>query len=310
MATEIAEAAEQYNARAEALAASFNKRPEWMKKQLGLGAKKFTSRRAPSAWNGFVSEFVKEANEGLSAGEQRIHASKYMEDHADELRDKYDKLSKEEKENYKSIAAKAREERMMGMWLTSKSIAKDFNESFKGIVHEAADTCARTGGQAFVIATRGDAMHTQAPVIWATDGAESWMEMTSRGTSSDMALALEGFTVGGCAKEARKPKASKAAIIKDVASVRLSIQKGLDEILQKNKQRKGLKMNYRSYETKIVQVYRVALKGWPESEAVKNPGELGRKACLELKDALAKGTCKWETLSEEELKARKEAMSS
>lgn len=63
-------------------------------------------------------------------------------------------------------------------------------------------------------------------------------------------------------------------------------------------------MNYSQYEQKIVKPFGVALDGWPIDGHICNPGGLGCKDTTTLRDALARGVCKWITLTEEEVAAR------
>ncbi|KAI0310551.1 hypothetical protein OF83DRAFT_1088303 [Amylostereum chailletii] len=203
MASDIAEAVEAYNEKAAELAEKHRKRPSYMKMALGLGAKKFGAKHAPTLWNGYLSHSLKAANEGLSNGE-RIHVSDFVAANSESLKENYQKLSKEEKEKFKAEALKAREEKATGLRLTRKSIAKDFQETWKGVVHEL---CPMSDVSRACAADRD--INGIPPVVWATNSVESWMEMKNRGTTEDMALQIEGFNVVGCAKDAKKTKISK-----------------------------------------------------------------------------------------------------
>ena len=72
--------------------------------------------------------------------------------------------------------------------------------------------------------------------------------------------------------------------------------------------KKGIRrtqMNYAQYEDKIVRAFKVALVGWPSSGRVGNPGVLPSYEVHALRDALARGVCKWVVLTPEEAAARK-----
>jgi hypothetical protein len=64
-------------------------------------------------------------------------------------------------------------------------------------------------------------------------------------------------------------------------------------------------MNYKNYESSIVEKFGVDLIGWPINGKVQNPGGLGPDEGLVLRNALEKKECKWIILTEEEQKARK-----
>jgi len=65
------------------------------------------------------------------------------------------------------------------------------------------------------------------------------------------------------------------------------------------------KINYAHYEQKIVELFGVAVDGWPLGGKVCNPGELGCKDAAMLRDALEHRVCKWITLTPEEVCAWK-----
>ena len=66
-------------------------------------------------------------------------------------------------------------------------------------------------------------------------------------------------------------------------------------------------MNYSNYELKIVELYGVALEGWP-GRNICNPSSIGHRVDLEsLHQSLAGGICKWVKLTEEQSDARMKA---
>ncbi len=83
-------------------------------------------------------------------------------------------------------------------------------------------------------------------------------------------------------------------------------------ILLATKQIKGkkiIKMNYDNYEMKIVEIFSVAIQGWPCGK-IANPGTIGRENVFKLLDSLEgqegkQPTCYWVQLTEDELSARK-----
>jgi len=68
-------------------------------------------------------------------------------------------------------------------------------------------------------------------------------------------------------------------------------------------------MNYRSYETKIVDQCGVVLVGYPGDKGIINPGELDALMLKELITRLNDGRCHWEKLSQSELMQRRRSMS-
>lgn len=62
-------------------------------------------------------------------------------------------------------------------------------------------------------------------------------------------------------------------------------------------------MNYANYERKIVELFAVALVGWPLDGHVRNPGALSSKDDNMLRDALSHKVCKWTLLTPEEVAA-------
>jgi hypothetical protein len=63
-------------------------------------------------------------------------------------------------------------------------------------------------------------------------------------------------------------------------------------------------MNYNNYESKIVEMFGVALIGWPAGP-VRNPGSIGgRPQVTALLEKLQSGTCYWTKLTEDELDQR------
>jgi hypothetical protein len=73
---------------------------------------------------------------------------------------------------------------------------------------------------------------------------------------------------------------------------------------KKGIRRAHIQMNYAQYEDKIVGAFKVALVGWPSSGRVSNPGVLPSHEVHALRDALARGACKWVVLTPEEAAAR------
>ena len=66
-------------------------------------------------------------------------------------------------------------------------------------------------------------------------------------------------------------------------------------------------MNYTNYERAVVERHGVALINWPLPGKVQNPGKVGGRNQVEtLLNALKSGKCKWVSLSEEELRKRRE----
>ena len=62
-------------------------------------------------------------------------------------------------------------------------------------------------------------------------------------------------------------------------------------------------MNYANYKRKIVELFVVALVGWPLDGHVRNPGALSSKDDNMLRDALSHKVCKWTLLTPEEVAA-------
>lgn len=66
-------------------------------------------------------------------------------------------------------------------------------------------------------------------------------------------------------------------------------------------------MNYDNYERKVVENWGVELRGWTSAKVV-NPAKLGgRPAVIALWKALSNESCRWEKLTEAELKDRIES---
>ncbi|KAG1860234.1 hypothetical protein DFJ58DRAFT_778725 [Suillus subalutaceus] len=64
-------------------------------------------------------------------------------------------------------------------------------------------------------------------------------------------------------------------------------------------------MNYTNYECAIVEHHSIELTKWPLPGGVKNPSKVGGRAQVKaLLDALESKSCKWVSLSEEELVKR------
>jgi hypothetical protein len=64
-------------------------------------------------------------------------------------------------------------------------------------------------------------------------------------------------------------------------------------------------MNYTHYELKIVESLGVALVGWPVPGRIRNPGDLTVDQVAILRSALFSRECKWISLSDHQVAARK-----
>jgi hypothetical protein len=81
-----------------------------------------------------------------------------------------------------------------------------------------------------------------------------------------------------------------------------------DEVLRESRiEKKNVEMNYRNYESKIVEKYGVTLDGWPSGiPQVCNPSMVRGRVLLErLLHSLESGQCQWVVLTDDELEARK-----
>ena len=66
-----------------------------------------------------------------------------------------------------------------------------------------------------------------------------------------------------------------------------------------------MQINYKNYEHQIVERFGVALVHWPMPGNICQPGKLSVDNATILRDALARGTCTWVKLTNQEAVARK-----
>ncbi|KAI0026753.1 hypothetical protein K488DRAFT_91938 [Vararia minispora EC-137] len=81
----------------EDISKQYERTPEWVRLQVGIGALKSVNSRLPSAWSIFCSDKLAETNEGLPKGFRNM-LPQFLKAHTSELKEEFDKVGDEEKE--------------------------------------------------------------------------------------------------------------------------------------------------------------------------------------------------------------------
>ncbi|KAI0038770.1 hypothetical protein FA95DRAFT_1613114 [Auriscalpium vulgare] len=300
----IAEAQTEYYETAVEIAAQHGRTLEWVIGQLHLGGRRLNKKRAVSPWSVFLGQQIRKANKGRAKGE-KISISKLLDEEKAVIQDQYEKLTPAEKAVLKEEGIKSRAEKeVQPMRKSEKAVQRDFHETFKALAVEAHGGLQRTQGEAIMIAVRGDPTHYGAPETYVSPKARVFLAKSIGLTYEQFALKFEAFVLADLGND--NTARSKKTIIEDQSSARSMIQDGHDSLLFKEKGIKpgSLKMNYRNYEGKVVETYKIELRGWPLAVPVQNPGNLKRHELTTLLRALENQTCRWEKMTDLEVAAR------
>ncbi|THG93253.1 hypothetical protein EW026_g7939 [Hermanssonia centrifuga] len=289
-----------FAAGAREIAKKYGRTERWTKRQVLMST--VTQRRKPNAWNAFIRTKLKNHNEGRATG-HRIQLHEYLRDHAEELRDEYDKLTSAEKRAYREELLALREER-------STMKARDNPKAVQIEVRSTFGNLKQDGVRVFFIAVRGSIEDHHEPQAIYTGGAGKFVRDILKMEPGILTLKFESNVVSSAGTESQVPGApAKFNKTQAVSNVRGHIQEKLNEILKRSDVRvirkgkeKEIKMNYDNYEGKIVERYGVELVGFPCT--LTNPANLGRTDLEKAIAAFDTGTCYWRKLSKCELEVR------
>ncbi|THH00434.1 hypothetical protein EW026_g2105 [Hermanssonia centrifuga] len=263
---------ESWNDATRKIAEKYGRTERWTQRQLMMGMVK--KPRKPNAWNGFIKEKHEEANEGYLPG-GRLKLPEFISENAGELKEEYERLTPDEKEEYRERLAILREDRTTTVRANPKAVQAEVQATFGNLKKDHVVAQDAKGSSSL------SAVALKTSMCPSNVGAETH--------------------VRGAVARFNKAQA--------VSSARSSVQEGFNMILRHKDVRvirkgkeKEIKMNYDNYEAKIVEKYGVALVGYPCK--LVNPGNLGRTDLESVIAAFKDGTCRWEKLSASQLKAR------
>ncbi|KAJ2982279.1 hypothetical protein NUW54_g10771 [Trametes sanguinea] len=309
LSQEIRQAQQEYHRTAQDTASKHHRTLGWTKSQLFIGGKLIRQRRGPNVWNAFVRTRLNAANADLPAG-SRWKLKDFVKLHSMTLCKEYANLSLGKHTTLREGLSGVRLTRTRIICASPKAIQQDADATFQAMENEWVAICSRTAMQGFYVTVRGSYDHMQEPKIFVTAAAENFIREVLGLEPRALLLKFEAWVINKMnnTQPVVKPRVKTPQAISLCRSI---IQKGLEEILKKNAYslKKKVQMNYDNYEGRIVEVFGVALIGWPCNCDVANPGSIGKENVYKLLNALdnpdAKERCYWVKLSNAELEARK-----
>ncbi|KAJ3514437.1 hypothetical protein NLJ89_g2381 [Agrocybe chaxingu] len=157
------------------------------------------------------------------------------------------------------------------------------------------------GVETVLVVTRGDIKHPRFSRVQASKKASRFLRNVVRTDAGQLAEKLEGYIVSGAADHGGIPHSTvKMKQKEQIKIARDFILNGLIDILREDNMPEDQipkSMNYKSYETKIVEQCGVVLVGYPGDKGIVNPGELDALMLKELLARLNDGRCYWRKLN-------------
>ncbi|KAI0038248.1 hypothetical protein FA95DRAFT_1613536 [Auriscalpium vulgare] len=272
--------------------------------RLLMGGKLLRNRRAVNAWTVFLTDSLAEINAKRKPGD-KIKMSSIPADLMQGIKDKYATLEEVDMEKLREDGAAARKKKATSARTSEVGRQKDFDATFSNLLQDVVAVQERTRCEVLVLAVRGDTMHTASPILYASPRARAWISWKFKLSLPDMGLHLEAFVVGNLGEGEFTIVGNK--INDHVAWVRERIGASLLSFLQEArliKPGEKVKMAYKNYEDTVVKRYSVELRGWPLDGDVQDPAKLTRPSLNKVIDSIKEGSCRWERLTAEELRAR------
>ncbi|KAG1756912.1 uncharacterized protein EDB91DRAFT_1041445, partial [Suillus paluster] len=230
--------------------------------------------RKLNAWNVFVRQKLNEANEELTTGE-RWKLPTFIAAHQAELMGGYCQLSEAAKNDLRRDINVFHESRVKIVHLNPKALQKQVNAIFHSMEKEVStgwtNITSCTGVEGFYVAVCGHIEHFHEAKIFCTPKAQSFVKEVLNLDPKCFTLKFESWAI----RDFGVWSYNHLSPMKLISMCHRSIQKGLNEIVQKHKLSwKKIKMNYDNYEQKIVETYRIELDGWTY-KMLQNPGKIG-----------------------------------
>ncbi|KAG1731305.1 hypothetical protein EDD22DRAFT_788494, partial [Suillus occidentalis] len=285
---------------------------KWTRNQLFLRSRMLQQTRRVNSWNAFIKAQLQDANEGLGRGDRLKLTAFIAENKARLLRD-YGRLTVAEKQAYNVDVLKSREAKNRTTRANPKAVKHDMNAAFTSMDREVRfhyvivlrwmALHARTGMEGFYVAIRGGIEDLVEPKIFFTEKSQKFVQDVLGIEPQHLGLKLEAFVISKldeCVTLNRQRPLNKL-----ISDCRELIQDELEFFLMEKNVSGKVRMNYTNYERAIVERYGVELYNWPLPGTVKNPSKVGGRAHVQkLLDALKSHSCKWVSLSEDDLRDR------
>ncbi|KAF8523876.1 hypothetical protein BU17DRAFT_63528 [Hysterangium stoloniferum] len=287
---------------AEKISAEHNRTTQWTKSQLLLGSKMQGQKRSASAWNAFTRKEMEAVNKNLPLG-QRYTLPKYIQQHYQDVKARYNGLSDEDYAALIEELCDVREDRNAIKCRQPKAVLRDVTATFQALTHEIHAAHLRTGIETFYVAACSSLDQTHEPKSYFSPIAQQFCKDILNMDYTVLLHRFEAYALAGVHSEKRPSvhgKSSRKALEGDCRNM---INVGLANILSAYNIDGPAKMNYDHYETQVVRRWGVILSQWPCNQFI-NPGRLnGVENVRLLWQALQEGKCKWVKLTEAELAA-------
>ncbi|KAG1849757.1 hypothetical protein F4604DRAFT_1593275 [Suillus subluteus] len=265
--------------------------PKYINDLIGNHTKYHTSRKVQLT-NALVHAKAKEMNSDQLAG-SRYTLAELRKMVGDDSR--MQKLTKDEKANYITALKEHREQKVVSVRGNNIAAARDVLLTTERVVKELDDLRVRTGTYATLFVVRGHINDTIQSSMHGTDNSEDFWEDVY---DLPMADYLRQYEQWACTQNQNLNERDSLEIARK--QVRKLIIRGLVSVTGK----KDIAMNYKNYETAVVETYAVRLIGWPSSVKFISPSNIGIIGEIrKLRDALKARTCYWVALTPAEVKA-------
>ncbi|KAF8592324.1 hypothetical protein K439DRAFT_1610151 [Ramaria rubella] len=271
----------------------------WTSRALYLGGRLLQKKRATTAWNTFISAFLKDYHSMLVL--------------------KYATLTESDKKSLQQTLTVMRQQQHKGQCATPRAVQKDVDLTFSAMDQEWDGIREHSGTEGFYMAVRSDVEQLHEPKKYFLTKALTFFQECLKLDPDHVMLQFEAWVVGSCITDT--PLSMKRPISQEISECRALIQEGLSEPFNFNMStciltgpsnhtlREGclttnkVTMNYDNYKRKVEE-WGAELKGWP-SEKVVNPGKLESRANIrKLLHALKTKQCRWTLLSDDDIEER------
>ncbi|KAG1880786.1 hypothetical protein F4604DRAFT_1578410 [Suillus subluteus] len=264
--------------------------PKYINDLIGNHTKYHTSRKVQLT-NALVHAKAKEMNSNQLAG-SRYTLAELRKMVGDDSR--MQKLTKDEKANYITALKEHREQKVVSVRGNNIAAARDVLLTTERVVKELDDLRVRTRTYATLFVVRGHINDTIQSSMHGTDNSEDFWEDVY---DLPMADYLRQYEQWACTQNQ-----SKWFVTLVQCERLIFMHLTLFTVLVTGK--KDIAMNYKNYETAVVETYAVRLIGWPSSVKFISPSNIGIIGEIrKLHDTLKARTCYWVALTPAEVKA-------
>ncbi|KAG1871387.1 hypothetical protein F4604DRAFT_1583202 [Suillus subluteus] len=254
--------------------------PKYINDLIGNHTKYHTSHKVQLT-NALVHAKAKEMNSDQLAG-SRYTLAELRKMVGDDSR--MQKLTKDEKANYITALKEHREQKVVSVRGNNIAAARDVLLTTERVVKELDDLRVRTGTYATLFVVRGHINDTIQSSMHGTDNSEDFWEDVY---DLPMADYLRQYEQWACTQNQISSRSKRTRLVGDCAQASSKTDHPWTGY-------KDIAMNYKNYETAVVETYAVRLIGWPSSVKFISPSNIGIIGEIrKLRDALKARTCYW-----------------